>query len=70
MTNPLGSSSETTAAGKVNPASLQLGKLDRLVAGLAQSQQQPLLLGVSGRHRRIAPSSRIIRTGSTAAAAT
>jgi hypothetical protein len=30
---------------------VQLGKSDRLVAGLAQSLQQPVLLGVSERHR-------------------
>ena len=36
-----------------NPAGVQLGKTDRLVAGLAQSLQQPLLLDVSERHRRI-----------------
>jgi hypothetical protein len=34
-----------------DPAGMQLGESDRLVAGLAQSLQQPLLLGVSGRHR-------------------
>ena len=34
-----------------NPASVQLGKSDRLVAGLAQALQQPLLLSVSERHR-------------------
>jgi hypothetical protein len=39
--------------GEVNPAGSQLGKSDRLFAGLAQSHQQPLLLGVSKRHRRI-----------------
>lgn len=36
-----------------NPAGVQLGKTDRLVAGLAQALQQPLLLDVSERHRRI-----------------
>jgi hypothetical protein len=36
---------------EVNPGGVQLGKSDRLVAGLAQSFQQPLLLGVSERHR-------------------
>jgi hypothetical protein len=36
-----------------NPAGVQLGKSDGLAAGLAQSVQQPLLLGVSKRHRRI-----------------
>jgi hypothetical protein len=30
---------------------VQLGKSDRLVAGLAQALQQPLLLSVSERHR-------------------
>jgi hypothetical protein len=38
---------------EVNPAGVKLGKGDRLVAGLAQARQQPLLLGVSERHRRI-----------------
>jgi hypothetical protein len=38
---------------EVNPAGVQLGKGDRLVAGLAQALEQPLLLGVSERHRRI-----------------
>ena len=38
---------------EVNPAGMQLGKSDRLVAGPAQSLQQPLLLAVSERHRRI-----------------
>jgi hypothetical protein len=37
---------------EVNPASAELGKRDRLVAGLAQALQQPLLLDVSKRHRR------------------
>jgi hypothetical protein len=32
---------------EVNPGGVQLGKSDRLVAGLAQALQQPLLLGVS-----------------------
>jgi hypothetical protein len=36
---------------EVNPGSAQLGKSDRLVAGLAESLQQSLLLGVSERHR-------------------
>src|ERR1035441_5983533 len=35
-----------------DPAGVQLGKSDRLVAGLAQALQQPLLLDVSERHRR------------------
>ena len=35
------------AGREVNPAGVQLGKSDRLVAGLAQALQQPLLLGVS-----------------------
>ena len=34
-------------------AGVQLGERDRVVAGLAEVLQQPLLLGVSGRHRRI-----------------
>ena len=38
-----------------DPAGVQLGKSDRLVAGLAQALQQPLLLDVSERHRRIGP---------------
>lgn len=38
---------------EVNPAGVQFGKRDWLVSGLAQSVQQPLLLGVSGRHRPI-----------------
>ena len=38
-----------------NPAGVQLGKSDRLVAGLAQALQQPLLLDVSEHHRRIGP---------------
>jgi hypothetical protein len=33
-----------------DPASVQLGESDRLVAGLAESPQQPLLLDVRGRH--------------------
>jgi hypothetical protein len=37
-----------------DPAGMQLHKTDRLLAGLAQSLQQPLLLDVSERHRRIA----------------
>ena len=36
-----------------NPSGMQLGESDRLVAGLAQALQQPLLLDVSERHRRI-----------------
>jgi hypothetical protein len=36
---------------EVNPAGAQLGKSDRLVAGLAQALQQPPLLGVKGNHR-------------------
>jgi hypothetical protein len=32
---------------------VQLGKSDRLVAGLAQALKQTPLLGVSKRHRRI-----------------
>jgi hypothetical protein len=35
---------------EVNPAGVQLGKSDGLVARPAQSLQQPLLLGVSERH--------------------
>jgi hypothetical protein len=35
---------------EVNPAGVKLGKSDRLVAGLAQALEQPLLLGVSERH--------------------
>jgi hypothetical protein len=35
---------------EVNPAGVQLGKSDGLLAGLAQSLQQPLLLGVSEHH--------------------
>ena len=47
---------------EVNPASVQLGKRDRLVAGLAQALQQLLLLSVSGRHRPgLSPSSGIGR---------
>jgi len=49
---------------EVNPASMQLGESDRLVAGLAQSLQQPLLLDVSGRHRRIGPLQRIVGASS------
>jgi len=40
---------------EVNPAGVKLGESDRLLAGLAQSLEQPLLLGVSERHRRIVP---------------
>ena len=36
-----------------DPAGVQLGKSDRVVAGLAQALQQPLLLDVSEHHRRI-----------------
>jgi len=36
---------------------MELRKSDRLVAGLAQSLQQPLLLGVGARHDRIVASS-------------
>jgi hypothetical protein len=36
--------------GEVNPAGVQLGKIDRLLAGLAQSLEQLLLLVVSERH--------------------
>jgi hypothetical protein len=36
---------------EVNPAGVQLGKSDGLVAGLAQSLEQPLLLGVKENHR-------------------
>jgi hypothetical protein len=35
---------------EVNPASVQLGKRDRLLACLAQALQQPLLLSVSECH--------------------
>jgi len=38
---------------EVNPVGVKLRKSDRLVAGLAQSLQQPLLLGVGARHDRI-----------------
>ena len=38
---------------EVNPAGVQLDKSNRPAAGLAQALQQPLLLGVSERHRRI-----------------
>jgi hypothetical protein len=38
---------------EVNPAGMELGRSDRLVAGLAQSLQQPLLLGVGACHDRI-----------------
>ena len=44
---------------EVNPSGVQLGKSDRLVAGLAQALQQPLLLDVSERHRPIVASSEI-----------
>ena len=36
---------------EVNPAGVQIGKGDWLFASLSQSLQQPLLLGVSERHR-------------------
>jgi hypothetical protein len=49
---------------EVNPAGMQLGESDRLVAGLAQSLQQPLLLDVSGRHRRIGPLQQIVGASS------
>ena len=39
----------------VNPASVQLGKSDRLLAGLAQPLGQPLQLSVSEHHRRDYP---------------
>jgi hypothetical protein len=38
---------------EVNPAGVQLGKSDGLLAGLAQSLSQPLLLSVSEHHRWI-----------------
>jgi hypothetical protein len=38
---------------EVNPAGMRLRKSDRLAAGVVQSLQQQLLLGVSERHRRI-----------------
>jgi hypothetical protein len=41
------------ASREVNPAGEELGKGDRLVAGPAQALEQPLLLAVSERHRRI-----------------
>jgi hypothetical protein len=44
---------------EVDPAGVEVRKSDRLVAGLAQSLQQPLLLGVSARHDRIVGSSGI-----------
>jgi hypothetical protein len=44
---------------EVNPAGMELGKSDRLVAGLAQSLQRPLLLGVGACHDRIVASSGI-----------
>jgi hypothetical protein len=47
-----------------NPAGMQLGESDRLVTGLAQSLQQPLLLDVSGRHRRIGPLQQIVGASS------
>jgi hypothetical protein len=34
-----------------DPAGVQFGKRDRLIAGLAQSLEQALLLNLSGRHR-------------------
>jgi hypothetical protein len=36
---------------EVNPGGVQLGKSDRLLPGLAQSLQHPLLLGVKENHR-------------------
>ena len=36
---------------EVNPSGTQLGKSGRLIAGLAQSLEHSLLLGVSERHR-------------------
>jgi MFS family permease len=58
------SSSEMTAAGKLTPAGVQLRKRDRLVAGLAQQLEQPLLLSVGERHRRIvAPQRGAVATG-------
>jgi hypothetical protein len=36
---------------EVNPGGVQLGKSDRLVTGLAQSLQQPPLLGVKENHQ-------------------
>ena len=50
MTYPLSSSSATTAAGNAIPPACSC-KRDRLIAGLAQSLEQALLLNVSGRHR-------------------
>jgi hypothetical protein len=44
---------------EVDPAGMELRKSDRLVAGLEQSLQQPLLLGVGARHDRIVASSRV-----------
>ncbi len=37
--------------GEGNPGGVQFGKSDGLVAGPAQSVQQPLLLGVNETHR-------------------
>ncbi len=47
-----------------NPAGVQLAKSDRLVAGLAQALQQPLLLDVSERHRRIGPLQQMVGASS------
>jgi hypothetical protein len=38
------------SGGEGNPGGVQFGKSDGLVAGLAQSVQQPLLLGVKETH--------------------
>ena len=38
---------------EANPAGAELGNADRVLAGLAQKLQQPVLLSVSERHRRI-----------------
>jgi hypothetical protein len=43
----------------VNPAGVQLGESDGLFTGLAQSLEQPLLLGVRERHRPIVASSEL-----------
>ena len=43
-----------------DPGGVQLGERDRLVASLAEVLQQPLLLGVSGRHRWIVAPSGIV----------
>jgi hypothetical protein len=44
---------------EVNPAAVQLGKGDRLVAGLAQALEQPLLLGVSASSKDCRPPTRL-----------